>query len=280
MSNQTITAQILSHREFYEAKLGWRVFPVIGKEPVASGWQTRTFSDEEWSRATGLAVVCGPGWFVLDIDSHISGCPNKTDKLFTDHSCGCELAENIYNRLKPHLKQTGIVTRSPTHGFHVYLLNPDESIKCSAGVIHPQIDTKAQGKGYVLVPPSVHPFGGTYEWDLPPGVNPEPYEPIPDVLLKAISQASTALKDHRAVFKNGGQIGSRHACAASLAGYMWHLLSPRDPADVTDEHLGFVQAVLRNWDTRNAAPLGAAECDRIAKTIGKTHYDGLVSRTN
>lgn len=274
-----MSKEIQSHREFYESQLGWRVFPVIGKEPVAKGWQTRPYTDEEWSRATGLAVVCGPGWFVLDIDSHISGCPNKTDKLYTDHSCGCEFAVDIYNRIKPHLKQTGIVALSPTGGFHVYLKNPNDAIKCSSGTIHNQIDTKAQGKGYVLVPPSVHPFGGVYEWDLPPGVAPELYEDVPEVLMKAIARASTALKDHRAVFKNGGQVGSRHACASSLAGYMWHLMSPRDPEDVTDEHLGFVQAVLRNWDTRNQTPLGVEEVDRIAKTIGKTHYDGLLSKS-
>jgi KaiC/GvpD/RAD55 family RecA-like ATPase len=48
-------------------------------------------------------------------------------------------------------------------GRHLVFKRPPEGFKNSAGKLGPKLDTRGDG-GYIVVPPSVHPTGGKYQW--------------------------------------------------------------------------------------------------------------------
>jgi hypothetical protein len=133
------------------AKRGWRVFPVWprGKNPLTpNGFKDATTDAatirrwwSRWPKANiGLAVL--GGFIVVDVDS-----PDALGSL----------------RAKD-LMLPSTATARTSRGFHFwYAVNC--SVKNGVGVL-PGIDIRAVG-GYVIVPPSTHPSGATYRWQVP-----------------------------------------------------------------------------------------------------------------
>ncbi len=142
--------------------LGWNVLPVAGKKVAVAWrvWQCKRVPKRllirllERKGVTGLAVLCG--W--------ISGWPGR--KLCVRDFDTIE----AYQRWAEQHPSLAVVlpTVRTRRGYHVYCWSPFElNLKFSDG------ELKASSKTYVLLPPSVHPEGEVYTWEIPFPINPE-----------------------------------------------------------------------------------------------------------
>lgn len=141
------------------AKAGWHIFPVKPQDKIpltAHGVKDAT-SDvltvrgwwKKWPNAN-IGLNCGKSEIVvIDLDCH------------GDHS-GIEEWSEIAERNQLVVNTATSVTGGG--GRHLLFKAPDGiSIKNSAGKLAPAIDVRGDG-GYIVLPPSIHPSGRTYEW--------------------------------------------------------------------------------------------------------------------
>jgi putative DNA primase/helicase len=133
--------------------LGWSIFPVNGKTPAtAHGVKDATADEaqaERWftNGKVGVALATGTpsGIWALDIDGKEG--ERKIERLQGEHG---PLPTTLTSR-------TG-------NGFHLLFALPEGvDVRNSAGKIAPGIDVRGTG-GYVVLPPSPHPSGGSYKW--------------------------------------------------------------------------------------------------------------------
>ena len=142
----------------YALKFKWRVFPLRkgGKEPLGSqaphGVDDATTDAGRvrawWEAApnANVGLACGSQFFVLDVDPRSGG----------DETLG---------RLEREHGQLPTTPRALTGGggYHIlFAMPPDQKLKGSLGE---GLDVKGPG-GYIVAPPSVHPSGKTYDWEL------------------------------------------------------------------------------------------------------------------
>jgi hypothetical protein len=144
--------------ELYAQGLGWSVFPIAAgsKKPLAP-WRGRRYSPSELrrlltrdaDRVGGLAVVCGTA----------SGCRGACLAVRDwDRSDGYPLwaAEH------PDLAEALPASRTG-RGHHLFFRTTEERF---AGLGDGEF--RATSGHFVLLPPSLHPSGATYEWLRPP----------------------------------------------------------------------------------------------------------------
>jgi hypothetical protein len=138
------------------AERGWAVFPCRprGKEPIIQGGFKSATTDPEqirqWWEETpkaNIGVAVPAGVIVVDIDPKAGGS---------------EALEEIRDSVDGELPAT-LACRTGSGGGHLWFTT-DEELKQGAGILGPGLDTRIHGKGYVLVPPSVHPCGKPYRW--------------------------------------------------------------------------------------------------------------------
>jgi hypothetical protein len=139
---------------------GWPVFPVAprSKEPFGRlaprGVYSATLDAltlERWFRAApdlNVGIACGDvsGFFALDVDPRNQG----------DETLGALEAEHGSLPITP---------RSLTGGDGLHALYRMPTAARLVGKIGPGLEIKSTG-GYIVAPPSVHPSGGRYRWDL------------------------------------------------------------------------------------------------------------------
>jgi hypothetical protein len=134
------------------AEIGLPVFPLVpkGKQPLTkNGVKDATMNEdaiEAWWTMTpdaniGIAVIGQR--FVVDID---------------DHEALVRLKHQGYD-----LPTT--VTAKTANGMHFWYTSK-RIVKNKVGLL-PGVDIRAVG-GYVVAPPSIHPSGAVYEWEIPP----------------------------------------------------------------------------------------------------------------
>lgn len=150
---------MLSHALKY-AERGWQVFPCRdkSKKPATRhGFKDATTDADTirrwWSGSPNknLAIVTGAvsGLVVIDIDPRHGG-----DETLSDW-----MAEHGDLPPTPKVATGG-------GGFHLYFKHPaDCTVPCRPNVFGSGVDIKADG-GYVLAPPSVHPSGEPYRWEV------------------------------------------------------------------------------------------------------------------
>jgi len=144
------------------ASLGWRVFPVKPRDKVPivkGGFKVATVSQAQimrwWSRwpdaNVGIATGLDSGLLVIDLDS----------------PCAREAWTRIYRERANGTPFPAAAVVVTARGFHIYLaLDPGNTVACSTGQGDEKgIDVRGDG-GYVLAPPSIHPSGHVYRWDL------------------------------------------------------------------------------------------------------------------
>jgi hypothetical protein len=206
----------------YGPKLGLRVFPLVpGKKiPLIPNWQNEATTDEAkirewWTRwpKANIGIVTGryrDGYFcVLDFD------PRNGGDWFDD------VGEDV-------LPRTWVV-HTGGGGRHYYYKTPYplRSRKLKNGV-----DLKGEG-GYVVAPPSIHPNGEPYGWEVGAEPGDIPIGGVPEWVLpeaRAAEKGPEAWRTPPPI-----PVGMRHTYLVSLAGALWG-------AEVAAAH---VEAILR-----------------------------------
>lgn len=144
------------------AARGWAVFPCRAREKrpaTRNGFKAATTDPGAvrrwWTRRpdcnVAIATGAGSGLVVLDLDPRHKG----------DATWAALLAE--HGEPPP-----GPVALTGGGGRHRLFAHPGGQVKSRAHALGPGIDLKADG-GYIIAPPSLHPDGGLYRWQTPPG---------------------------------------------------------------------------------------------------------------
>lgn len=227
-------------------KKGWSVIPIKPKDklPAIASWkeyQTRLPTVEElekwWKKnpKANIALVCGrtSGVIVVDIDPKSGGTTE-----------GLELPPTLSSR-------TG------GGGQHIFYQWNKDLIGAKVGV-KAGIDIRSEAS-YVVLPPSLHASGNTYEW-----INEgEPIAPPPQWLYR--KEGEKGKTDWNQFFKETKGKGVRNMSATQLAGKIINEISP----ELWDT-LGW--PLFREWNKEHNVPsLPEKELKTTWDSIKKTH---------
>jgi KaiC/GvpD/RAD55 family RecA-like ATPase len=170
---------------YWATKMGIPVFPCKqrNKEPSCeNGVDDATVNPDKirnWGRTqphANIGGAMGHSVFAVDVDYHPNEGINGYESL--------EILELKFGKIPDTLQ---ILT--PSGGKHYYFSARDFKPKNSTKKMAPGIDIKSVG-GYVLLPPSIHPNGGKYNWDgASAGPHLEPIAAPPDWLVRLIRDA-------------------------------------------------------------------------------------------
>ncbi len=242
------------------ARLGFRVIPLKerDKRPLIEDWPNRATWDEatirgwwaKWPNAN-IGIATGryrDGYFcVLDFDPRNGG--------------------NWYDDVGPDILPPTWVVHTGGGGRHYYYKTPKllRSAKLGAGV-----DLKGDG-GYVVAPPSVHPNGERYGWEVGAGPGEKPFADVSEWVLREVAGEAQSAGDGKegaglALWRMPPPIpkGMRHNYLVSLAGALWgagvkeaeieavlwgaiELFETREDFDPVAEIGGIIKG-LKNWE--------------------------------
>ena len=252
------------------ARRGWAVFPLKerSKQPLipkkfgGKGLLDATRDEptvREWWRkwpAANIGVATGgsSGFFVVDIDPGHGG-EEALMALIEAHGGWPET----------------VFSRTGGGGVHYLFravpgLRNDQAGKLGAG-----IDIRADG-GYIAAPPSVHPSGRLYAWDVDHHPDDLALAEAPAWLLERLrertkpSTGGGAGMPHqwRRLIAEGVGEGSRNKAIARLAGML--LRRGIDPYVTLD--------LVRVWNERRCRPpLDDAEVERTVQSIGRLEWE-------
>ena len=199
--------------EFLHAALayvarGFSVIPIQwrDKKPLCAWqeYQGRRATEDQiaawWfeSPDANLGIVTGTvsGLVVIDLDT--SGAKDKLKELV------------------PGFDFTTVPRSRTGQGWQLFFNHPGVAIPNRAGII-PGLDVRGNG-GYVVVPPSIHPNGKQYRWEVP--INDE-LPTLPAELYRLIStRANETTKGPAQPIEASILEGQRNAALTSLAGTM------------------------------------------------------------
>ncbi len=239
---------------------GWAVIPVQprSKHPLVrwQAYQTRHPTEKEirgwfekWPDAN-IGVVTGAvsGIVVLDVDPKYWGDDSLAD-LEKHHG---------------DLPETVEATKGGG-GRHIYFAHPGHEVRNRTGLA-PGIDLRGDG-GMIVAPPSIHPSGRPYAWEVSHHPDDIGLPPMPRWLLSMVGsggapQAGHPLTHWRDLTRNGVSEGVRNATIASLTGHLlWH--------GVDDE---VALELLLCWNRlRCRPPLSDDEVLRTVQSVSRTH---------
>jgi hypothetical protein len=238
---------------------GWSVIPLRRQEKrPAVRWQEiqqRRPTEAELARwfarwpDANLGIVTGAvsGLVVLDVDPKHGG---------DDSLAALERAHGRLPETCEALTGGG--------GRHLYFAHP-------GGVVHnraalaPGIDLRGDG-GYVVAPPSLHPSGRDYVWEVSRDPDEVPPAPMPRWLLQLATgpgeRGGHPLTHWRRLVREGVAEGARNSSIASLTGHLlWHGVDPEVALDL-----------LLCWNAeRCRPPLDADEVARTVESIRRLH---------
>jgi hypothetical protein len=226
---------------------GWSVLPVKPEEkrPYMTNWlqYTRTRANKQtvinWFNSltgAGIGVVTGKvsNMVVLDIESD---CPYPI--------------EDILKRYP-----TQMYSRTGSGGYHLFYQYPTNVPRVANRVgIFERADLRADG-GFIVLPPTIHPSGGRYEW-----LSRGPLGAFPMVLLDMRSQPKVQNDGWITEALRGVSEGGRNDACARLAGYFF---KKGINADI-------VESLLLEWNERNDPPMPVHEVRTTIKSIERSH---------
>ena len=235
------------------AARGFAVFPIVARSKaprVSGGFKTATPDAEivsrwwrRWPQSNvGIATGAVSGLVVLDIDPRNNGDDSLAELL--DEVGGCPDAPRVH---------TG------GDGLHIYFRHPlDAPIPCrtNAGG-RPGIDVKGDG-GYVVAPPSIHPNGRAYAWDLLEDLEQVRLPEAPDWLLELARGGKDWKRQTYVATAWDGRIPDRVAYAAAVSGKVARRFH-RDPAGLVDASPSGVDFSLACLLARFSVPGGEIE---------------------
>ncbi len=146
------------------AEQGWQSFPIKerDKTPIVK-WADVATTEENmlvgwWDTMpeANIAIACGKrsGIVVLDVDAGHGGYESLTV---------------LFEKYGP--LPTTPVSKTGSGGEHIFFKHPGIEIRNSAGKLGKGLDIRGDG-GYVVAPPSIHPNGNAYEWEVRPSETP------------------------------------------------------------------------------------------------------------
>lgn len=245
--------------------LGWSLIPIReqSKKPLVA-WQKyqheRPSVDQvaQWPKLwpnAGIAVVTGAisGIFVLDVDKIPDRAQNEKEAQ------QIRLALDLVDNLPP------TATTRTSKGWHYYFKHPGKPVPTKVRFL-PGLDVRGDG-GCAILPPTPHPDGVMYVWDVIPedGIADAP----PELLEAIYSHDSAILQTGQDAFGNttwrtaldGTDEGSRNGNAAKVIGKM---------LQSTPEDLWALQwEALKAWNFRNTPPLDEKELRTTFDSICK-----------
>lgn len=203
------------------AERGWAVFPLRARDKRPLPNNILSFNGEggfkvattditkiekwwsDWPESNiGVATGKASGIVVLDIDSGKGG----------DESLLALVGE--YGKL-PHT----VESLTGGGGRHILFAHPGIEIHNSSGLIGDGLDIRGDG-GYIVVPPSIHPSGNIYQWELSSLPSQTALAEMPAWLIEAATKK--AVKEYAEVNTGANIIpkGKRDSTLASMAGSM------------------------------------------------------------
>jgi hypothetical protein len=238
---------------------GWSVIPLRPREkrPLIQ-WQAyqskhpsidqvKSWFDEHPDANVGVVTGSISGLVVLDVDPAHGGDESLIE-LEQQHDALPHTVESL----------TG------GGGRHVYFRHPGGTIHNRVGLA-PGIDLRGDG-GLIVAPPSVHPSGRQYCWEVSHHPDDTPLAEVPAWLLHLV-QTPDAPKGHklhhwRTLVREGVAEGERNSSLASLVGHLlWHGVD----RDVVCE-------LMLCWNqVRCNPPLGDKEVIAVVDSINKLH---------
>jgi KaiC/GvpD/RAD55 family RecA-like ATPase len=162
---------------------------------------------------------------------------------------------------KALFKEHGLHGKQPTNitgkGFHGLFLLPEKPLKNGVRIID-GLDIRSDG-GYIVIPPSIHPSGSKYAWQVAPWMIPPP--PLPDWVTPLLDKRENAIPSSIIGSPDGlppgvGE-GQRNPTAAQYAGrYLAKGLSAEETF-----------LVLRAWNGKNSPPMPENELRSVIFSI-------------
>ena len=145
MSNEVLTYALR-----YAQNAGWKLHPCKpDKTPMLKDWPKQATNDPEqikfwWSKWPEALIGCvtGPDSGIWVLDADMPDGPGEVEKM------------NLPATLT---QQTG------SGGFQYFFSWNGHNIRNSSRKLGPGIDVRGHG-GYVILPPSIHPCGNSYQW--------------------------------------------------------------------------------------------------------------------
>lgn len=257
-------ASFLDSALAYATRFSWPVFPLRrrGKEPqgnlVPNGVLQATTDEATirawWNRAPGsnIGLACGHAFFVVDVDPR-NGGDETLGALEAKHG---QLPETV---------------RGLTGGGGWHLLFQVPAGTRLKGSLGEGVDIKSAG-GYIVAPPSVHPSGRAYAWDV--GAHPTEVEiaTAPDWLLRLATKREirrdpsnvlgTASQSFLAkCFDVAGWLGDEIDATRVMARCPWVHEHTTDTGDGNDSSTVLFAATIEN-------PLGRFYCSH-SHCVGK-----------
>jgi Bifunctional DNA primase/polymerase, N-terminal/Primase C terminal 1 (PriCT-1) len=200
-----------------------------------------------WAANPGynVGVVTGQasGFWVLDVDGDEGEATLR--QLEAEHGA-----------LPPTVE---VITGSG--GRHVYFRLADDPVRNSAGRVGAGVDTRGDG-GYVLVPPSLHPCGGVYQWSVDSVAE---FADAPDWLLDRLADQAEGngkpLEDWHKTLTEPIPNGCRNSTLTSICGkLLFH-----------DLNLVLVRDLLLSVNVaRCDPPLPLEEVEAVIVSVAKT----------
>ena len=239
--------------------MGLPVFPCAPKKKVPlteHGFKDATTDIERiqawWKNCPdaniGMPAGAVSGIVVIDLDNRNDGDRNWEAVI----SCFESLPHTPYSF-------TG-------NGRHLFFAHPGGFIKCTSGEIAAGIDVKGDG-GYVIVPPSIHPDGPTYGWELSSDIADIAPSPLPDWLLGLLSRSDDVSEREKTSSEQGPiPEGQRDLILTKLAGHM--------------RRIGMSQAsicagLIQINAERCRPPLSKAQVEKIAHSVARYEPDQM-----
>lgn len=183
------------------AERGWPVFPLRprDKTPIVDGGFKAATTDLDQVRS----------WWADYPDANIGATP--PDGIVVVDVDGDEGATTLESLESGHGSLPETATVVTARGRHLWF-RVDGQVRQGAGILGPGLDTRVSGRGYVLLPPSVHPDGHVYRW-LDPTVEPAD---APEWLVEMLRPPRPSPRPSRAPRRDGPVNGrlARYAAAA------------------------------------------------------------------
>ncbi|MHB9031908.1 MAG: phage/plasmid primase, P4 family [Anaerolineae bacterium] len=199
------------------AQRGWWVFPLTpgGKAPLG------TLAPHGLKDASTAAETIR-GWWAQEPNANIAIATGQSKLVVVDIDTkgefdGWDSWHDLLAKLGRELDETPTVN-TPTGGGHVYFAYTGNRLRNSAGKLGPGLDIRAAG-GYVVAPPSLHPNGKHYTWEVGYAPDEMPLLTLPGALEELLAAKRV---DPGPSTAQGAviQAGSRNVTLTSLAGSM------------------------------------------------------------